>query len=97
MNEIQPPGGLLEIPGMRGEILIQYDVTRGGVIGIDFGAGTDIRTGVQILLMAVQHGLAKWIEIDSGIIRPKGGDNRVQQEAGSKKTDDDNDSGGAAA
>jgi hypothetical protein len=97
MNGIQPPGGILELPGMRGKIVVQYDITRGGVTGIDFGTGTDIRTGVQILLMAVQHGLAKWIEIDSGIIRPKGDSkSHDQQEAGSKKADDDDDGRGAA-
>jgi hypothetical protein len=94
MNGIQPPGGILEIPGMRGKIVVQYDIARGGVTGIDFGTGTDIRTGVQVLLMAVQHGLAKWIEIDSKLIRTGGGSD--QQEAGSKKTDDDDDGRGAA-
>ncbi|MGH7259952.1 MAG: hypothetical protein ACREI9_04640 [Nitrospiraceae bacterium] len=82
---------------MRGKIEVQFDIAKGGVTGIDF-KGMDIRQGVQILLMAVQASIAQWIEIESGIIRPRGGGgNHDQQKAGGEKKDDDNDGGGAAA
>jgi len=93
MNSIQPPGGILELPGMKGKISIRYDLTRGDV-QVDFG-GCDLRHAVQILLMAAQGAVAEWMKIDSKLIRTGGGGSD-QQEAGSKKTDDDDDGGGTA-
>jgi hypothetical protein len=92
MNGIQPPRGILEIPGMKGKILIRHDLARGDV-QVDFG-GCDLRHAVQILLMAAQGAVAEWMKIDSKLIRTGGGSD--QQEAGSKKADDDDDGGGAA-
>jgi len=95
MNDIQPPGGLLELPGMKGTIAIRYDLTRGDV-QVDFG-GCDLRIAIELLLSAAKGAVGEWRKIDERIIRPQGGGgSHDQQETSSKKADDDNHGGGAA-
>lgn len=69
---ILPPGGLLEIPGLKGTIQIHYDLARGdvqlqtGAHPIPFGQL------VQLLLVAAQGVVNQWQQAEAGIIRPKG-------------------------
>lgn len=93
MSSIQPPG-LIELPGMKGSIEIQFDLTKGNVNLV--AGGLALPTIVQVLLMAVQGAVAQWAQIDAGIIRAGslGGSSDGGGKETSKKENDDGGGGG---
>lgn len=82
MSAIQPPGGLLELPGMKGTIQIHYDLRTGAV---------ELKTGahpipypalVQMLLTLAQGVVSNWQQAEAGIVRPKGNPDGNQENKG---------------
>lgn len=79
--------GLIELPGMKGEIRIPYDLTRGTVdIRTD---GLPIGQCLQLLLVAAQAVTNQWQQLDAGIIRPKGQSDDGDKEASDPQNDND--------
>jgi len=86
---IQPPGGLLELPGTKGTIQIHYDLTR-GIVQLEARNVAHAHV-LQMLLIAAQGTVGEWAALDAGIIRPK----QQQQEGpttdgNEEKNDDQN-------
>jgi len=96
-GNIQPPGGLIELPGLKGTIQIRYDLTK-GIVDVD-ARGMAYAQLVQLLLAAVQGAVTSWAMQEAGIIRPKKEAREAREEgstdgsekASDTKNDDDHD------
>lgn len=82
--------GLIEIPGLKGEILLSYDMTKGRL---------DLKTNnlalpqlAQLLTAALAETLQRWAQQDAGIIRPRPEEttNDGSEESPDAKDDHDN-------
>jgi hypothetical protein len=80
--------GLIETPGLKGEIRIPYDMTR-GIVNV-YTNNLPYPQIVQLLLAATAATVNQWIQAEAGIIRPKGTTDDGSQETSDPKNDDDN-------
>jgi hypothetical protein len=77
---VRPPG-LIELPGMKGEIRIEYDLTTSR-IELQAQAISYANLG-QVLIAALSQAIAMWAQEEARIIRPKG-----QDDGNKEKTSD---------
>lgn len=84
--------GLIELPGMKGEIRLSYDMTRGT---LDVSAGAlAVPQLAQLLIAAAAATVQQWAQADAGIIRPKteteARNDGEQEKSSDAKNDHDN-------